>query len=72
MPSHELPSGDVERVESPTSSTPAILAERWYPDWRKRLAGNLSRRSETHWDPLTYRDAVSRPLVDEPTAGGRS
>jgi hypothetical protein len=25
-----------------------------YDDWRARLEGNLSRRSDGRWDPLTY------------------
>lgn len=32
--------------------------ERGYPDWRRRLTRNLSRRSESAWEPLTYRDAT--------------
>ncbi len=25
-----------------------------FADWRKRLTGNLSRRSDGRWDPLTW------------------
>jgi hypothetical protein len=33
--------------------------EAMYPDWRRRLARNLSRRSDSRWDPLTYVHADS-------------
>jgi hypothetical protein len=32
----------------------APMVERAYPNWRKRLTRNLSRRSHLHWDPLTF------------------
>jgi hypothetical protein len=38
---------------------PRVMAsgppERWYPDWRKLLIANLTRRADGRWDPLTYR-----------------
>lgn len=36
------------------STTPALPTETSFPDWRRRLVRNLSRRSESRWDPLTY------------------
>jgi hypothetical protein len=35
------------------SKTAACPIEIFYPDWRKRLTRNLSRRSDSRWDPLT-------------------
>jgi hypothetical protein len=34
---------------------------RGYPDWRKRLTRNLSRRSDGPWDPLTFFEEVATP-----------
>ena len=28
--------------------------ERFFPDWRRRLTRNLSRRSDSRWEPLTW------------------
>jgi len=28
--------------------------ESGFPDWRDRLARNLSRRSDGRWEPLTF------------------
>ena len=33
-------------VEAPRESS--------FADWRRRLAANLSRRSDGRWDPLTF------------------
>jgi hypothetical protein len=46
-----IPRTDAQPETSLTS--PRLAVERAYPDWRKRLLGNLSRRSDWHWDPLT-------------------
>ena len=37
----------------PKTTTEAPL-ESVFADWRKRLTGNLSRRSDGRWDPLTW------------------
>ena len=31
-----------------------------YADWRERLTGNLSRRSDGRWEPLTWTDSIER------------
>lgn len=36
------------------SKTAACPAETFYPDWRLRLTRNLSRRSDSRWEPLTW------------------
>lgn len=41
-------------------------SESLFSDWRKRLARNLSRRSDGRWDPLTYvHDARLDSVGDE-------
>jgi hypothetical protein len=58
MRQHPMPLTDGHSAAAPTSLPPPTPApERAYPDWRKRLRGNLSRRSDGHWDPLTYVEA---------------
>ena len=39
------------------TKTPAEPTETFFPDWRQRLTRNLSRRSESRWEPLTRVDA---------------
>jgi len=51
--------GHWQRADYDTPSIPrlalsASLPEHLYADWRHRLAGNLSRPSDSWWDPLTY------------------
>lgn len=41
-----------EPAPFPTTS-PAEPTETFFPDWRQRLTRNLSRRSESRWEPLT-------------------
>jgi hypothetical protein len=36
------------------SKSVAWPIESFYPDWRQRLIRNLSRRSDSRWDPLTW------------------
>lgn len=36
------------------AKTAACPIETFYPDWRTRLSRNLSRRSDSRWDPLTW------------------
>jgi hypothetical protein len=47
--------------EALAEPTPAPTIERGYPDWRKRLTRNLSRRSHLHWDPLSVFEKVATP-----------
>ncbi len=35
------------------SKTSAAPIETFFPDWRRRLNRNLSRRSDSRWEPLT-------------------
>ena len=35
------------------SKTAAMPHETFFPDWRRRLNRNLSRRSDSRWEPLT-------------------
>jgi hypothetical protein len=34
--------------------TPELPSESLFPDWRRRLLRNLSRRSDSRWEPLTW------------------
>lgn len=44
----------VAREPAPFPRTsPAESTETFFPDWRQRLTRNLSRRSESRWEPLT-------------------
>jgi len=36
------------------AKTAACPLEAFYPDWRQRLTRNLSRRTDSRWDPLTW------------------
>ena len=45
------------------STDAARPEESLFPDWRKRLARNLSRRSDGRWDPLTYVHEARRDTV---------
>lgn len=36
------------------AGAPEPDAEQAYSDWQRRLAGNLARRSDGRWDPLTH------------------
>ncbi|HYD52842.1 MAG TPA: hypothetical protein VEA99_09455 [Gemmatimonadaceae bacterium] len=46
----EVPAFPVPTVELPLQSL--------FGDWRQRLTRNLSRRSDSRWDPLTYLHAA--------------
>lgn len=35
--------------------------ETGFPDWRRRLTGNLSRRSDGRWAPLTWTHPIQPP-----------
>lgn len=59
--------GDRSRRRQPTASPEEVAAEpapfpvktlelpieSFVPDWRRRLARNLARRSDARWEPLT-------------------
>ena len=47
------------------STTPAHPHESLHADWRRRLARNLSRRSDGRWDPLTYVHDAPRDSVED-------
>lgn len=38
--------------------TSAMPVETFFPDWRERLTRNLSRRSGSRWEPLTWVHAI--------------
>jgi hypothetical protein len=40
------------------SVTRAASLETGFTDWRRRLTGNLSRRSDGRWTPLTWTHGV--------------
>jgi hypothetical protein len=42
----------------------AAPRETWFLDWRRRLTGNLSRRSDGRWEPLTRTHGPER--ADDP------
>lgn len=46
------------------STTNAMPFETAFVDWRQRLTRNLSRRSESRWEPLTF---VHQERGDETT-----
>ncbi|HXT14916.1 MAG TPA: hypothetical protein VN706_04760 [Gemmatimonadaceae bacterium] len=66
--SNTQPFGSHSTVRSPTATpaqvaceaapfpvkTPANPIETLFPDWRQRLGRNLSRRSDSRWEPLTW------------------
>ena len=41
--------------------TAELSVETFFPDWRRRLARNLSRRSDSRWEPLTWVHAAVKP-----------
>ena len=43
------------------SKTLAMPVETFFLDWRRRLTRNLSRRSDSRWEPLTRVHAVVDP-----------
>lgn len=57
---------EVSRHGTAYPSTDAALPEEsLFPDWRERLARNLSRRSDGRWDPLTYVHEARRDSVGD-------
>jgi hypothetical protein len=46
--------------------TEAAPEETGFPDWRRRLASNLARRSDGRWAPLTWTHPVEPP-TEPPT-----
>ncbi|HEV8445299.1 MAG TPA: hypothetical protein VGQ44_00670 [Gemmatimonadaceae bacterium] len=47
--------GEVAAEPAPfPSKTSAAPIETFFPDWRRRLNRNLSRRSDSRWEPLTH------------------
>ena len=59
-------------VRPPIVVPPGTLAgtERAHADWRKRLNRNLSRSSDSRWDPLTYHVDAPTARVDGATEDG--
>jgi len=51
-------SAEPDAFPVPTASKPV---ETFFPDWRRRLARNLSRRSDSRWEPLTWVHADVKP-----------
>jgi len=47
------------------SKTAAAPIESFFPDWRRRLVRNLSRRNDSRWDPLTWVHAVEEAPAHE-------
>jgi hypothetical protein len=57
---------EVAREPTPFPSKAADRPiETFFPDWRRRLNRNLSRRSDSRWDPLTWVHATED--LDIPT-----
>lgn len=54
-------SAEPDAFPVPTADTPN---ETFFPDWRRRLARNLSRRSDSRWEPLTWVHADVKPPVE--------
>lgn len=60
-PSHRAHQTTEQIAREPAAfprTTPETPWESGYPDWRERLARNLSRRSDGRWEPLTRVHAV--------------
>jgi hypothetical protein len=67
------PAGRRSAIRSPTATpeevahepapfpatSPGLPAETAFPDWRRRLIRNLSCRSDSRWDPLTFVHAAN-------------
>jgi hypothetical protein len=53
------------------ATTVDLPIESFFPDWRRRLARNLARRSDARWEPLTWvharEDIVFPPRVAMPS-----
>ena len=68
-PMMRSPIATPERVSSETSPFPAkTLAapvETFFADWRARLMRNLSRRSTSRWEPLTWVHSAEVSRADE-------
>jgi hypothetical protein len=47
------------------SKTAAAPIEAFFSDWRRRLTRNLSRRSTSRWEPLTWVHANGSPTSTE-------
>lgn len=57
-----------EPAPFPKTTTEAPL-ESVFADWEKRLTGNLSRRSDGRWEPLTWTHAdAPQPVTGEAVA----
>ncbi len=52
------PEGIAAEPASFPSRTLAAPVETFFSDWRRRLNRNLSRRSDSRWEPLTRVHAV--------------
>ena len=61
-PSHRAHQTTEQIAREPAAfphTTPALPQESAFPDWRLRLARNLSRRSDGRWEPLTHVHGVA-------------
>ena len=61
-----------EPAAFPSTTSEAPL-ETGFADWRKRLTGNLSRRSDGRWTPLTWTHGATVPgpeATPSPDNGG--
>jgi hypothetical protein len=62
-PSHRAHQTTEQIAREPAAfphTTPDLPQESAFPDWRLRLARNLSRRSDGRWEPLTRVHAMTR------------
>lgn len=56
-----------EPIPFPSVTSEAPL-ETGFVDWRRRLTGNLSRRSDGRWSPLTWIQGIEgRPMPEQRT-----
>lgn len=62
-----LPTASPAQVAAETAPFPAttidLSLEFSLPDWRRRLTRNLSTRSDSRWEPLTWVHAPAKPIV---------
>jgi len=57
----------VARGPAPFPATSAAEPiETGFSDWRSRLTGNLARRSDGRWTPLTWTHAAELPTPEKP------
>ena len=55
---------DYERPPVVVPPEGVVGTQRGFADWRRRLNANLSRSSDSRWDPLTYDAGAPRAAAE--------